>query len=86
MDKQVKQKQTANKKAMAVKETKTVEPVKAKEVIVEAPSKVELKQAELKPKKKRHRKPAKKAPAAPAIPIKKLNWLQKLWQTILKWA
>ena len=85
MDKNKTKKQPAIKEAMPVKETKVAAPKQA-EVIVEAPSKVEPSQVELKPKKRKHRKPVKKTTLAPPPVAKKLNWLQKAWQTILKWA
>ena len=51
MDKNKTKKQPATKEAMPVKETK-VSATKQAEVIVEAPSKVEAKPIEVKPKKK----------------------------------
>ena len=79
MDKDIKQKQTAEKPAMTAK--KKVTTANTPTVIVEAPSKVEAK-----PKKKHYRKPAKKqVPAQPAVPAKKLNWFQRMINTIIKW-
>ena len=85
MDKNKTKKQPAIKEAMPVKETK-VAAVKQAEIIVEAPSKVEAKPIEVKPKKKHHRKPAKKqAAVVTPVPAKKLNWFQKVLKTITKW-
>ena len=85
MDKNKTKKQPATKEAMPVKETK-VAAVKQAEIIVEAPSKVEAKPIEVKPKKKHYRKPVKKQVAVVApVPAKKLNWFQKVLKTITKW-
>ena len=85
MDKNKTKKQPAIKEAMPVKETK-VAAVKQAEIIVEAPSKVEAKPIEVKPKKKHYRKPVRKqVVAAPPVPAKKLNWFQKILKTITKW-
>lgn len=85
MDKNKTKKQPATKEAMPVKETKVSAPKQA-EVIVEAPSKVEAKPIEVKPKKKHYKKPVKKqVVTAPPAPAKKLNWFQKILKTITKW-
>ena len=86
MDKKVNKKQTAKTPVMTAKNTKPSEPVKAIEVIVEAPSKEVKEQAPVKTKKKRHNKPVKKttAPAGPGAPAKKLNWFERTLKKIYK--
>ena len=63
--------------------------IENKEVIVEAPSKVEQKPATINRNKPRHRRPVKKATAPVAKQEKqvekKLNWFQRTFNKILKW-